>query len=91
MYLPFNWLKQTKKLTQQYMVICPHSHIKDFNRFVGLFHGNLPSYRQVEKQVLLFAAQHLTGRVKITVIFSYGLLALAFCQLKIRHRDEIVR
>ncbi len=44
------------------------------------------------KLVLLFAAQYLTGRVKITVIFvSYGLLALAFCQLQITHRDEIVR
>ncbi len=44
------------------------------------------------KIVLLFAAQYLTGRVKMTVIFdSYSSLALAFCQLLIRHRDEIVR
>ncbi len=44
------------------------------------------------KLVLLFAAQYLTGRVKMTVIFvSYGLLALTFCQLQIRHRDEIAR
>ncbi len=44
------------------------------------------------KLVLLFAAQYLTRSVKITVIFvSYGSLALAFYQLQIRHRDEIVR
>ncbi len=54
--------------------------------FAGSFHGHLPSY----KLVLLFEAQYLTGRVKMTGDFlSYGLLTV-FCQLQIRHRDEIV-
>ncbi len=44
------------------------------------------------KLVLLFAARYFTGRAKIAVIFvSYGLLALAFSQLQITHREEIVR
>ncbi len=44
------------------------------------------------KLVLLFAGQYLTRSVKMKVIFvSYGSLALAFCQLQIRHRAEIVR
>ncbi len=74
----------------------PRSAFKSFNAQLAV---DYPAYAMVIcqvidklKLVLLFAVQYLTGRVKMAVIFvSYGSLALAFCQLQIRHRDEIVR
>ncbi len=62
-------------------------HLKSFNAWQTI---DYPAYFMVIcqvidklKLVLLFAAQYLTGRVKMTVIFiSYGSLALAFCRFK---------
>ncbi len=71
------------------MVICQHSDIKDVNNICWLIHGNLQSYRQVKTSIVICSAI-FDGRAKMTVIFvSFGSLALAFCQLQIRHRDVV--
>ncbi len=69
----------------------PRRALKSFNARLAV---DYPAYSMVIcqvidklKLVLLFAAQYLNEWEEITVIFvSYGSLALAFCQLQIRHR-----
>ncbi len=57
--------------------------------FAGLFHGNLQSYRQVKTSIVICSAIFDRKGKNDGYFRCFGSLALAFCQLQIRHRDVV--